>query len=67
MEVIKKTVLQALTTGKTGNNIIIIPNTSAIYYFKINLTQEVHNLGFFGAPLESTIVSCFRKYNSNIP
>jgi hypothetical protein len=47
MEHIKKTVLRALTTGKTGNDVIIIPDTSVTYHFKIGLVQEAHDWGFF--------------------
>ena len=53
METIKKTILQALTTGTTsecnGNCRIIIPDLAAIYYIKICLTQEAHDFGFFDA------------------
>jgi len=47
MEFIRKTILQALTTGKTGNDIIIIPDLTKIYYFKVLLTQDAHHWGFF--------------------
>lgn len=51
MEVIKKTILQALTTeiitGCTGNYCIIIPDLTVNYYFKICLTQETQDCGFF--------------------
>lgn len=53
MEVIKKQVLQALTTGITltcsGTCRIIIPDTGATYYFKICLTQEAEDVGFLSA------------------
>jgi len=50
MEKIKKTILQALTTGYniTGGT-IIIPDLNAIYYVKIGLKQVAHDLGFFDA------------------
>ena len=51
MELIKKTVLQALTTGTTtgctGTCRIIIPDLTANYYLKICLTQETQDIGFF--------------------
>ena len=51
METIKKTILQAVTTGTTfscnGKCRIIIPDLKAIYYIKICLTQEAHDFGFF--------------------
>jgi hypothetical protein len=59
MEVIKKTILQALTTGKTGNDYIIIPDLSVNYFIKIVLTQDAIDFGFFKSfsepvPIEST-------------
>ena len=51
MEVIKKKILQALTTGKTesstGNTYIIIPDLTKVYNIKFLLNQDVENLGFF--------------------
>ena len=48
METIKKTILQAVTTGRTGNGEIIIePDPTVVYYFKIGLKQKPINLGFF--------------------
>jgi len=59
MEVLKKTVLMALTTGLTtttsGNSYIIVPDLTAIYYFKIGLTAEMPDLGFFDAYVEPVI------------
>lgn len=53
MEVIKKTIQMALTTGVTattsGNSYIIVPDLTAIYYFKIGLSVEAPDLGFFDA------------------
>lgn len=55
MEVLKKTILQAVTTGitactgTTGICNIIIPNIDAIYYMKIGLKQEAYDIGFFDA------------------
>jgi len=55
METIKKTILQALTTGTTSgckdNCRIIIPDLAAVYYIKISLTQEAHDFGFFDADI----------------
>lgn len=56
MELIKKTILQAVTTGTTtgctGSCRIIIPNSGATYCFKIGLTQEAIDIGFFDAYVE---------------
>lgn len=53
MEVIKKTVQMVMTTGTTactsGTCYIIIPNTGVTYYFKIGLTAEMQDIGFFDA------------------
>jgi hypothetical protein len=66
MEIIKKTVLQALTTGTTtgctGTCRIIIPDLTANYYFKICLTQETQDIGFFSAFVENDI-SMFSEDN----
>lgn len=60
MEKIKKTILQALTTGTTactgttsGQCIIIIPDLNAVYYMKINLIAELMDVGFLDAYVES--------------
>lgn len=53
MEVVKKTILQAVTTGitactgTTGDCYVIIPDLTAVYYFKVGLTAEVPDFGFF--------------------
>jgi hypothetical protein len=51
MEVIKKRILQALTTGITattgGNKYIIIPDLAAVYNIKIGLCSVVKDIGFF--------------------
>lgn len=50
MEKIKKTILQAVTTGTTiTGGTIIIPNIDAVYYIKIGLKQVARDLGFFDA------------------
>ena len=50
MEVLKKTILQALTTGYTATGgTIIIPDLSVTYYLKIGLKQMGHDLGFMDA------------------
>lgn len=49
MEVIKKTILQAVTTGRTSGGTVIIPDTGATYYVKIGLKQVSHDIGFFDA------------------
>jgi len=48
MEVIKKTILQAVTTGTTiTGGTIIIPDLNVTYYLKIGLKQFSQDLGFF--------------------
>ena len=53
MEKIKKTILQAVTTGittctgTTGTCYTIIPDLDAVYYLKIGLEQVSNDLGFF--------------------
>jgi len=53
MEVIKKTIKQAVTTGttknSTGNTFIIIPDLNANYHMKVLLTAKKIDLGFFDA------------------
>lgn len=56
MEVIKKRILQAMTTGATtgcsGNCYVIIPDLTASYYIKICLTSDAKELGFFDVYVE---------------
>jgi len=53
MERLKKTILQAVTTGKTNTGgVIIIPNLYAIYHLKFGLKQLAHDFGFFDAYVE---------------
>lgn len=51
MEVIKKTILQALTTGTTivegVVKYIIIPDPNAVYHMKIGLESNSDDIGFF--------------------
>jgi len=53
MEVLKKIILQAVTTGitactgTTGTCHVIIPDINAIYYMKIGLKQVSQDIGFF--------------------
>ena len=50
MEVIKKKILQVVTTGTTvTGGTIIIPDLSVVYHFKIGLKQSGHDIGFFDA------------------
>jgi hypothetical protein len=53
MEIIKKTILQAVTTGTTtgctGTCRIIIPDTGATYNIKLLLSGEIHDFDFFDA------------------
>ena len=54
MELLKKTILQAVTTGTTiTGGTIIIPDLSAVYYVKIGLKQSACDIGFFDAYVES--------------
>jgi len=51
MEVIKRTILQVLTTGSTsgGTGYIIIPDTGATYCMKFGLISTDEEIGFFDA------------------
>jgi hypothetical protein len=50
MEKIKKTILQAVTTGTTvTGGTIIIPDLSVVYHLKIGLKQVGQDIGFFDA------------------
>jgi len=62
MEKIKKTILQALAyegvpcpTGTTGPCEVIVPDLTAVYYMKINLTAELMDVGFLNAYVEPVI------------
>lgn len=58
MEILKKTILQAVTTGitactgTTGSCYVIIPDTGVTYYFKIGLKQVSRDIGFFDTFIE---------------
>jgi len=69
MEVLQKTILQALTTGSTtgttGNSYIIIPDLNAVYYLKINLNSVVEDIGFFDAFDETYSYSGNTNYGIN--
>ena len=57
MEVLKKTILQAVTTGTTfTGGTIIIPDLSAVYFIKIGLKQAAYDFGFFDAFVEEVII-----------
>jgi hypothetical protein len=48
MEVIKKTVKMAMTvSGITDSDFVIVPDLNTSYNFKILLTSQVHDIGFF--------------------
>jgi hypothetical protein len=55
MELVKKTILQALTTGTTatttGIKYIIIPDLLAVYHMKLGFTSVVKDIGFFDVDL----------------
>ncbi len=67
MEVIKKRVLQAVTTGSTSGGTVIIPDLTKDYYFKFLLTQDSHDIGFFDAvETEETVVYIFVDSNDDV-
>jgi hypothetical protein len=48
MEVIKKTVKMAMTiSGVTENEFVVVPDLNTSYKFKILLTSQVRDIGFF--------------------
>lgn len=59
MEVIKKKVERIMTTGTTSgcteNCFVFIPDLNAEYKFKILLTSEAKDLGFFDVVEEDEI------------
>jgi hypothetical protein len=75
MEIIKKTILQAVTTGTTactgttGTCYIIIPDPTAVYYFKIGLKQSVRDVGFLDAYVPPTypLYPSYPSEFSNVP
>ena len=66
MEIIKKTILQAITTGVTsgctGHCHVIIPDINAVYYLKFGLVQDVEDVGFLSAFVFNDEIS---NYNNN--
>jgi hypothetical protein len=59
MEIIKKKILQALTTGVTfnvtgGTEHVIIPDLNATYYLKFSLDSQIRDLGFMDAFVSAT-------------
>ena len=73
MEVIKKTVQRIMTTKPSNDGsgyINIIPDTGVTYYFKIGLTQDATDIGFFDAdvpveviiPVEPPIIPYYPYY-----
>jgi len=60
MEIIKKIIKQALTTGVTynvtgGTEYIITPDLTAIYYLKFSLENQIRDLGFLDPLIEPEI------------
>jgi len=59
MELLKRTIKQALTTGTTesctGTCRVIIPDLSVIYHLTFLLTAEKHDLGFFDALIQGAL------------
>lgn len=56
MEVLKKTILQIVTTGTTiTGGTVIIPDLTVVYNLKIGLKQSAHDLGFMDAYIEEEI------------
>lgn len=68
MEVIRKTIKQAVTTGTTenttGNTFVIIPDLSANYHIKISLTSKSLDWGVFDEIDENNFK--LLKYNNFI-
>ena len=68
MDVIKKTIKQAVTTGttenNTGNTFVIIPDLNANYHIKISLTSKSLDWGVFDDINESDFK--LFKYNNFI-
>lgn len=53
MEILKKTILQAVTTGTTATGgTVITGDTTAVYYVKFGLKQVARDTGFFDAYIE---------------
>lgn len=53
MEVIKKTIKRAMTiSGVTDSEFVIVPDLNTSYDFKILLTSQVRDIGFFDAFIE---------------
>ncbi|MFW6219452.1 MAG: hypothetical protein ACOC33_01160 [bacterium] len=75
MEVIKKTIKQALTTGITetcsGDCRVIIPDLNANYYITFSLTAKSLDFGFFDALIPNedqyvyTVYGTYGVYSSN--
>ncbi len=66
MELIKKTILQAVTTGSTSgceDCAIIKPDYDAIYNIKLGLVCEAHDFGFFDAFVDPTDMSTADEYS----
>jgi hypothetical protein len=67
LELIKKIVKQALTiTGVTDTSYEIVPNLATFYCFKINLTTEDHDFGFFDVYENTNPVITGGTYSSQI-
>lgn len=70
MEVIKKRILQAMTTGATtgctGNCYVIVPDLTASYYVMICLTSNAKELGFFDVYVEDGGYDGYDGNNRNI-
>jgi hypothetical protein len=68
MEVIKKTILQAVTTGTTtgctGSCRVIIPDLTKVYYIKVLLTQDTQDCGFFDVDTDEQYPYQY-PYNNN--
>ena len=67
MEIIKKQVVQRMTTGATtgcSSCFVFIPDMKANYNFKLLLTAESLDFGFFDAYIEKPTISPY-YYNTN--
>lgn len=69
MEIIRKTIMRAITTGKTEtcneNCFVFVPDLTAKYHFKLLLTNQVKDVGFFSVenfPYDNNIIYGSTKY-----
>ena len=66
MEILKKQVKRIMTTGKTGNDIYIMPDLSVDYFFKISLVSNTKDIGFFDTSNSEDTENSISTYNASI-